>query len=76
MQVSLAAGAMPIAPTEGDPMNRRDTLSALLALGAAAGQLCVRAQPNPSTQSKTLGILTHAPLRLRSAFCCLHCAPR
>ena len=42
-------------------MNRRDTLSALLALGSATGPLGVRAQSNPSTQSKTLGILTHAP---------------
>ena len=35
-------------------MNRRDTLSALLALGAATGSLGVRGQFNSSMQSKTL----------------------
>lgn len=42
-------------------MNRRDTLSTLFALGAITGSRGVRAQSNPATQSKTLGILTQAP---------------
>ena len=43
-------------------MHRRDAISALLALGPAAG-LGVRAQSSASAQSKTLGILTLASLQ-------------
>jgi putative ABC transport system substrate-binding protein len=39
-------------------MHRRDAISALLALGSAAGPLGLRAQSNPSAQTKVLGILT------------------
>ena len=38
-------------------MNRRDTISALLALGAATGQLGARAQSTASLQRRTLGVL-------------------
>ena len=41
-------------------MRRRDAVSALLALGSTAELVSVRAQSNPSKQSKTLGILTLA----------------
>ena len=39
-------------------MHRRDALSALLSLGSAGAPLGLHAQSNPSTQIKTLGILT------------------
>jgi hypothetical protein len=39
-------------------MNRRDTITALLALGTAAGPLAGRTQPTATTQRKTLGVLT------------------
>jgi putative ABC transport system substrate-binding protein len=41
-------------------MNRRDAISALIALGTATGPLGLRAQSNPSARSKTLGVLTDA----------------
>lgn len=41
-------------------MHRRDAISALLTLGSAAVALSVRAQSNPSAQSRTLGFLTLA----------------
>ncbi len=42
-------------------MNKRDAISAVIALSSAAWPLGVRAQSHPSGQSKTLGILTLAP---------------
>ena len=39
-------------------MNRRDAITAFLALGTAAGSFVVRAQATPYPQSRTLGILT------------------
>ena len=39
-------------------MNRRDTISALLVLGAATASIGARAQSTPSARSRTLGILT------------------
>ena len=44
-------------------MNRRDAISALLALGTAAGQREARAQSSPSAQKRTLGLLTPALAR-------------
>jgi putative ABC transport system substrate-binding protein len=41
-------------------MDRRDTITALLALGIAMGPRVARAQAKPSTQSKTLGVLSTA----------------
>ena len=41
-------------------MHRRDAIHALLALASAAGPLGVRAQSNPSAQTRVLGILTLA----------------
>lgn len=38
-------------------MDRRDTITALLALGITAGPRATRAQTKPSTQGKTLGVL-------------------
>ena len=39
-------------------MNRRNAISALLALSTANGPLGVRAQSTPTAQNRTLGILT------------------
>lgn len=38
-------------------MNKRDTITALLALAVTAGPRAARAQAKPSTQGKTLGVL-------------------
>ena len=38
-------------------MNRRDTITALLALGTTAGSRVARAQSKPAVQTKTLGVL-------------------
>jgi len=39
-------------------VNRRDTITALFALGTAAAPLWLRAQSKPSAQRRTLGVLT------------------